>query len=129
MIIIIFLLISVNTLAQSTIQSGVRDNPLRDYQVYAEVKTDTSFSMLKENLDILKTNVNQYLVELENQTTNGDTLFADFDVQVETVAYIKVGVVATSLTGRKPSLMKVTKWWKKISAREPKPLEIFIEEK
>lgn len=114
---------------QSRIESGVRDNPIRNYQVYAEVKTDTSTSVLVEDLDILKTNISQYLVNLENQITIGDTLFGEFDVAVDSVAYIKVGAVVISSRGKKPSLMKATKWWKKISSREPKPLDIFIEEK
>ena len=125
---IIFLLWFLQPYAQTTILNGVVDNPLRTYNVYAEVKTDTSTSVLKEDLDILKTNLDQYLVTLENQVTSGDTLTGEFGVDVETIAYIKVGVVALSPSGKKPSLMKTT-WWKKISAREPKPSKIFIEEK
>lgn len=126
---LIIFLFAVSLFAQSRVESGIQDNPIRTYKVYAEIKTDTSTSVLKEDLDVLKTNVESYLVNLQNQTTSGDTLFGEFDVPVETVAYVKVGVVAISSTGKKPSLMRVSKWWKKISARETKPLNVFVEEK
>ena len=121
-------MLSIAVFAQTTVIGGIKDNPLRVYDVYAEVKQDTSNSILKEDLDVLKIDVDDYLVSLDNQTTNGDTLFGEFDIPIETVAYVKVGVVARSSTGRKPSLMKVTSWLR-VSAREPKPLEVFIEEK
>ena len=125
---LIFILFALPLMAQTTIINGIIDDPLGAYNVYAEVKVDTSTSILKEDLDILKVDLSQYQVTLENQVTSGDTLTGEFGVDVETIAYIKVGVVALSPSGKKPSLMKAT-WWKKISAREPKPSEIFIEEK
>lgn len=126
-VLILIIFWTIISFAQSRVQTGIQDNPIRTYNVYAEVKLDTSTSVLKEDLDILKTNVSQYLVTLENQTTSGDTLTGDFPVAVEDVAYVKVGVVALSSKGKKPSFMKVSKWLK-VSGREPKPLSIFIEE-
>lgn len=99
------------------------------YTVYGDVKPTNTTSVLVEDLDILTTNVSSYVVTLTNVTVSGDTTFGEFDVPVETVAYIKVGVVAISSTGKKPSLMRVSSWWKKISARETKPLNVFVEEK
>lgn len=126
--ILIAIIFATSLFAQSRVQTGVQDNPIRTYNIYAEVKADTSSSVLKENLLIDKTDVSSYLVTLQNQTTSGDTLFGEFDAAVEDFAFIKVGVVAISTKGKKPSPMKVSKWLK-ISGREPKPLDIFIEEK
>jgi len=124
---IIFFVLSIISFAQ-TIGTGIVDDPLSDYNVYAELTTDTLNAVLQEDMliDTTTMDLSGYEITLLNQVTSGDTLLGEFTVTPENDIFLRVGVVATG--SKRPSPMLLSKWLL-LKPRMPKPQEIFIEEK
>lgn len=128
--VIMFIVLSVMVLAQAppSIKTLIQ-KPLAGvtYNVYVDVKSTNTSSVLVEDLDPLVTNITSYLKTLTNVTVSGDTTFGEFTIPIsDNITYIKVGVSATS-TNKKPSLLKTTGWLS-INPREAKPSFIIIKE-
>lgn len=107
----------------------VNPQPDKHYEVFLEVKNDSSTSRLVDDMDYLNPDVSDLIVTLINVSTNGDTLLGEIhytDLTFE--RFVKGGLIQVDNSTLKYSAMK-TSYWVRLDTIEPNAAGFFIRRK